>query len=473
VTATWDAESHELVVEGYSRNSGDFSANLRLVSEDDIGQFVSLPVRVQLSVTPTIQYSALLGESHDFRVLPVYAVCDGIRRLVGTIDLSIPISGRTSARYRRQNGNTVVFSCGGWDAYDDLQGSFSVCMAAKGCDLTLRTVRDETGDERFDVQLDDADFGPVSVGGLMSEPWCAEASAVDWAGVYTAECVLTNRVLGADGSMKVVDYAIEPLCTGPLTLSIRIPSTAARTGQAMVVGQLPNGRVLFGSVRLLNPDTGDVWAWCPIFLTDKLDSCGLCLDVVPNGTRWSAVTRQIVAGDVHSVPTWTHVESGLPELSPVCHYSALGSWYVTEDDFAKLLRGYYLYPTVGIRFLMEDASAEWKWLANLEADATNLWLSACMVGADLPSFEFNRATGRFRGSVVLDAETTANFAGVVLPGWTPDCGDCGVPGLSSGIVRPFLTGACWWLAERPYERQGNFYRARVTVGTAMRTDVAE
>lgn len=446
LSADWDADAGELTVSGVVREAGEHKVTLWLESEAD-GE-TTLPVSLTVSATPLSAYSDLLTEPHSYRALPV-AFNDGTAsRLVGSLDVAIPLSGRLSAKYRRHDGSTTAIAFKGWEGVD-ADGCVYARASAREVTVSIAAAADGT----FDISVTDPEFGELPVALQKRTPWSHEDPAAEWVGFYTVACPLEAVSSGPD----------TPLCSGGATLAWRLTAGAAASGSVSFAGTLPNGRRIGGSTYLFR---GESHAELPVFSATPTDCFGGCLDVRPGGRTVTTV----VNGSAETPPCWEHADRNAPELSALQRYSAHGSWIDPDTDWATVLHNHYL--KTSLPFSVE-LGGEWQKVADVSASSgSGLALTNVADTVAHAAFEFNPATGILSGTLAGNGETIS-YRGVVTPGWLAGC-DCGGEVDEETVVHPFGFGAWWKTGSVTYEDADGVERTRsAVVGEAVKIEVEQ
>ena len=425
VSATWDAESNALVVEGATADIGSYSASVRIDYTIGGEEKSSAPVSVSGNVTAMKDALPHLARAHIWSSLPVVAA--GASEIVGLLDLTIPVSGRISAKYKCMGpggGRTISFSMKGWS--DVSNGSADAC--GSNGDYELRISTDTS--ELFDIEITDPVAGEAAAFDQNLEPWSYESNAQKWNGSYTVDCP------------GIAHYGnTQPLCEGDAILFCRM--TSASRGSMTVVGCLPNGRDFTLSSRLFRDD-GENSAFLPLFSSFAGDTFSSGLRVTADGA--TAFSLQMVREDSGVTSVWRH--SGGSGDEYVSELAAYGSWYDPDHmDWAAMWNSYYGTDT--LQFSVGNYQVPLS--ATLDSISVKSG-GANPIGLVL---RFNKANGLVSGTFVADG-LSYSYRGVLIPGWAAGCQTCG--GGPGGIERPFAAGSCW-------REQGN-----VSVGAAISID---
>lgn len=363
VSAEWDGQNGTLTVSGMASKPGEYSATLRLAADGGDGAaVVSQPVRFAFSVPSIKDYAPQLLEPHDFRSLPV-VYCGGPcerARVVGSLDVSLPLSGRLSARYRREGGNTVSIPFAGWEGFD---ASAGVTASASSQGVTVGVTAALDGG--FDISIVDPDYGEMTVTAQRSAPWGYDDTAALWAGAYAISCPF--EASSADSA--------SPYCMGGVSVMARMSVGASSSGRMSFAGVLPNGHGFSGSTILVR---GDRRSSLPVFFASSSETFGGMFSIEGDGS--SKIT--VVTNDADVSVAWTHRERSAPELDTLQYYGAYGSWLDPESSLA-----------IGGVVLEGNAEA-------IPSEAT-----------------VNQSTGAFKGTFSENGQNAGAFAGVVTPGW--------------------------------------------------------
>ena len=443
LSAEWDADAGELTVSGVVRDAGTQKVTLWLESETT-GE-TTLPVCLNISARPLSAFSELLTVPHDYRSLPVICPTGNFGRVVGSLDMSVPLSGRMSAKYRRHNGSTVAIPFTGWDG-TNASGQISATAVSKGVSVTIATLTDNT----FDITLDDPEFGEMAVTAQKSVPWSYEDSAAAWAGIYTVACPYE----------ELVSAGKTPLCTGGASLICRLTSGAAASGRMNFAGTLPNGKSLSGSTLLYR--SGDA-AMLPVFYGTPLECFGGCFRIRPNGLRSTTVVN--VAEEMP--PFWEHIESGVEAFCTLQRYSGYGSWFDPTIDWTEKI-GFLYYKKTSLPFSV-SLDPEWLVAGSVSGTASNE-LSFVDSGLLSPAaMQLDTSCGRLVGSFTVDG-AAIQYGGVLTPGWIEGC-DCGGDATAGeSVIRPFAFGAWWHPTQVPYESGGIQHTKTAIIGEPVKIE---
>lgn len=453
ISLAFDRETGEVLIQGVAEETGSFSVTYRLLRLSDDGRVeCSAPVKVAYTVGDICEAVPALASARTWRGLPMTA--DGGVRLAGLLDLTVPSSGKTSAKFRTTGGICIVFSGSCWTSEDDDGVQEEIDALRKGWTLTVAA--------RADGTVDCSIVDPEGVGYSCKAPeipWAMQSAMPflsRWRGTYTVE-------MPADTAPN------SALCIGPATTSLRYTTDAAvKIGAVTYAGSMPNGRVYSGTAYL-QPSKADELL-LPLLATSSSDTLGAILRVRGDGASIATQTRQVILAEDATEPYWVHNEGALTTASYEVPLRAYGSYYVAEEWVARLLND---YGAKALALKFEAAgSAPFDWA--VYGNATTLELEGST--PDDLIFTFVPSSGTLRGgfsTMINGGLRTVSFRGVVLPGWATGCG-CGFDDGSAGegIVRPFVTAAAWWNERRRfYGEDGNERQRSVKVGCCLKTEL--
>lgn len=367
------------------------------------------------------------------RTVPDMMVVDEAgQRLMGILsNLTIQPTGRCTANYRCSAG-TVSLSSRGWAGYDAATGALTaqLTVAKKPYALAVTAQPDGT----VEAALADPDFADGLAVVAPATAWSRENPATAWVGAYTA-------------AFRPAEDGGEALANGAPVVTLELTSSAARTGKMRYAGFLPNGQSFSGS-SVLVADGVDA-AWLPIYYRTAKDFFTAVLRIQANGAT------KAVTCDAAVLPWWAHTEA-LPEAcSEVCYGDVVGSRIDARQDLLETVdpaaNGHDLVATGALEAIPVTIAAT---TAKLDPSA------AKAVGATL---SLNRKTGLLSGRFrMLDAAgktVTANYRGVLLPGWGDGCPTCGDV--------PWAMGAYWFVERLTGEVNGRPKTLNVKVGDTL------
>ena len=415
-------------VSGVPAKNGTWTAVYR-VSVSRGGQVVS-DSEIELSyMVRDIDFSGILPDSSaakTYRNVPI--VADG--RLAATLTLTVPPSGKASAKCRWADGSTARYASKSWSAYSTAESRLVADLeAADGvgslrCELASSNVA-------FSV------FGPsgakvAEAGPFAAEPWGADNPADAWEGQYNVQLPQTN----------IVDGTSSYRLSGAAYMALRMAGEGARrSGTMLYAGVLPNGRALSGYATLWKSggDPSAAIAFCA--------SSGDAAAPYSFSGAFSVTPRTAAQGWRWLVDAATAVEWSVPDA------------YGHEGEFL-VYGGYYDADEIAATFAVdfESDADTFAFIADTGAMAAGRHGAASgmepvaarmqdggpvLDGGDPNPQEatlgFSRTTGVVSGTLLLpfsNGGTAATYRGIALPGWQ-GCGEC-----TELPERPWALGSC-------------------------------
>ena len=369
-----------------------------------------------------------LAETRTYRNLPVVDEDECVR---GVLTLTVPASGRLSARYR-SGGASFSYRSSHWDSYVPLADQVSATLAGVGAADGLEmqvALRRTGGTVTFEDPLG---AGAVSVE-LPSSVWSRSAPADGWRGQYTVQLPQTNRV---------GETAFPTNLTGAGYIAMRMTNEVACSRGAMLyAGVLPNGQAVSGSSVLLADDA--FTAFLPIYRSDAsaaapfVFSGALALSAnaaAGEGDRWCvrAATRVVwETGGEH--PVDFEVYGG--------YYDSSGIYTAFQSDFRGEPENFYFHADTGTLVSGRYGHGAETTPVSAEVSADNT--VSLVAGDPNPqhvTLKFSLLTGVISGTLRIPfaggGETAVTYRGIALPGWQ-QCGEC-----TGFVTRPWATGSC-------------------------------
>ena len=463
MSGTYDAESRKLLITGVPTKAGAYIATYQVTADGVKGATVQVKIDV---ADPTVE-GADGSEAENPSVATTRTINDILvlnaaeERLAGLLTLTIPPSGRLSAKYRPVAGSSVALMCTNWSAYED-----------KAYKATLTGETDDEVDCALDVTA--KSDGSVEVLFRIGEAtlpcvvpkgrWSSESSAAAWRGYYTVSL-----------PFKESTDPVTALATGDAFATLRMTSDAAvNAGRMSYAGVLPNGRAFSGSAVVAQQ--GDA-VLLPILCISSSDVLSGVLSVNPSADYYRSVYPYT---DVY--PYWEHVESGI-STNAVDYgqkLDAFGCLYDPDADLVGCCVSTFQTHMLAFFALPEKMPAAIDGLAHGDADAWSTNNTAIKVfksngtcrmrppdvaaakeAPEALTYSFDRLNGLVSGTFNLffDGEPVpVTFRGVVLPGWgSASCTSCS-DGSSEAIKRPFVSGPCWFDDRYEYEALGGRVR---------------
>ena len=359
----------------------------------------------------------------NYRNIPV--IEDG--RMAATLTLSVPASGRLSAKCRTADGACVRYSAESWSEFNEAESRLSAVLSASdgsgAVEVALSsgsvsaTIRDEAGSVVAEV-------GPFS-----SEPWSAANPADAWAGQYNVQLPQTNAVDGASAGRL----------SGAAYMAMRLVSESAKkNGTMLYAGVLPNGRAVSGYSTLWKSGSSALVAFCCAD-GDSVSPYAFsgAFSVTPpalSSSRWlveSACAAEWSSADVYGHTGVFAVYGGYYDADEIKRAFELDF----ENDAARFAFAADTACVVSGRY--GEAIATAPVAAEMGDDGPSI--SQTAENPQFVSLSFSPATGVVHGTLRLpfaDEYVAVVYRGISLPGWQ-SCEEC-----TMLPERPWALGAC-------------------------------
>lgn len=494
----FDKNAMELVISGVPDKAGQTTATFRVFNGDVAGMVTAVTVDVVDPVTSGAgergdqPLNPAVANSRTFADMPVYD--NSTNRLAGVLTLTLPRTGRASAKYRTPAGD-VSLSAENWngicDEGDDVGALSVVLTGSLGTNAyELAVVAKPDGSVTLD--LDDPlcpDGVTVETSGTM---WGSTDPATDFKGYYTVSLPQIAKARAGTVFAKGDGYVT-------LTMNNTLDINAGKMAYA---GILPNGKPFSGSARLYArasdaADRAELGYWpyavLPILVPGESDSLAGELRLTPGaydktaldltddynycGGRcyYKEIRRSVRLSDKCAL-TWRHVENG-GVAACEAGLDAFGTYYNSAEDFANCCNS--ALGTTKLKFfslggfndlpdevrdelgkgLADGVANEAKTIANVnvtyaKATKTAKTKTNSIASANTKnlSLTFTLSTGVVSGTFKLPfkrgdseaTEVTLTYRGIVMPGWgSQECGACGAGGEEASL-RPFISGVAWF-----------------------------
>ena len=475
VSWSFDKANKRLVLSGAPTKAGVYTAVFRASTGMKTGLTVAAtvvvldPVVIGGGIDGSLPLNASVAKTRTFADVPVFDTTTN--RLAGVFTLTLPRTGRASAKYRSVDSGTFSLSSAAWDSID-AAGTFTAVLTGKtaaGLPSTM-TVRALAGGE---VEVDFADpaapthdFSVLMPGVL----WSKSKPATDFKGYYTVSLPVLASVVSGD------PLNCGAFGSGYATLKMNT-AAAINAGKFTYAGVLPDGRAFSGSAVATPRDwtklpSGSFWARAlvPVVSAGAADSLAGAFQVSPGAwdpTATSMVTdgkcsgrcyyktiRRSVAPAKEALFFWRHQEKAADACYEV-RLDAYGTYYVSTDDFVSCCKT--TFQDEPLRFFVQDEGDgdSGNWPTNGAPTVTVTYTKKTQTNAIKVasnkrglSLSFTPATGIVSGSFSLGGEKMT-YKGVVLPGWgSSECTACGYGTDNTGGVEaqlcPFISGAAWF-----------------------------
>ena len=457
VKAAYDKTEGVLEFSGTPNRAGTFTAvyqavatigGVALAGEVFVATFTIRDIVEEFPVFGGTGASA--AKARTFR--DVYLVEDQTKRVTGLVTLTIPASGKLSAKYACSEG-TISFSCTGWDTWNQEEGTLWALLTSRSpkyADYWMYVTQHADG--KVEVEVHDSRFPTVYLVRTLTEGdlWSSADNAHDWRGTYTLAMPVLAYKPASD-----YDIAYKAAAAGVPTFSLKmVTRSAINAGRFIWSGYLPNGKAISGSA-VLNREDG-VNCVLPIFFRNSSELFASLVTVEGgHADAYESDDPSVKAGGPHkfglraitaagnALNWWEHTDTRSSDLSFAWTYDAYGSFFVEGESFSDCLVASGVSDEVDFTTNLGELPDSEVYGAAGGAEPVAMKVSGQDFAFDSGSVKLavNRRTGMVSGKVALPfeaGEVKANFRGVALPGWT----GCGCH--DEGIDLPLVMGACWF-----------------------------
>lgn len=423
--------------------AGTFTAVYQVFQDGVPGGTVQVVITVDDPATPAdAQTPAVNPYLAATRTIPDIVVLEG-DEFAGLLTVTIPRTGRLSAKFRPVEGEAVSLLCDAWSDYK--AGTYEASLLSSLGEYLYQL--EISVDAKGGVDLDFRRY-PLGEGlpvefdcRVPAADWSAAHPATKWKGYYTVSLPFKNDIA-----------PVTALACGNGYVTMRMTDdVAVNGGQMTYAGILPNGKAFSGKA-VLNESTGG-FALLPVISVSTSDTIAGVFSVNPAANLYRAVYP---CEDVY--PFWKH-RGEAPDGGDGYEQKLdiFGCLYDETKDLVACCEK--TFQTTTLEFFanadkMVDGpfgfgSAQ-PWDPN-----SNAWITVSKTGLQLnpgapagTAFYFNRSTGLVYGTLNIDfvggATAQAVFKGVVLPGWgAASCTHCG-DGSEEAVKNPFISGGCWF-----------------------------
>ena len=473
INVSVDTQRNVMTIEGIPTSEGTFCMNYTLNVQKGGKKTPCAKIVLQMEVVDPTQVGtgkdgAALNDSCEklrtFEDLMIFANDDELgednaKRLLGTLRLTLPVTGKASAKFLCESG-TVSFAAKSWDKIDLEDGSLKTTLVGTTKifkDWMLEVAADQDGGVRLWMSSPSATYNSLYFG---KEAWSKTHPATDYSGYYT----VTLAPATDDAGVPIVTgtgKAYAPVGSGYVTLKLeKMSSLQANSGTVIWAGKLPNGTSISGSGILAEMSEEAVWLPMVNFSTKDKFAGVVELErgaaaAEPGAACWESVSTP--TWDAATVRTWWRHTEAVPKTDKnefTVRYEPYGGIYSKYDlncCCEMMGAGSTMSLTIDV-----PASFVSDYYGKFEAvDSIDVKISSqsdirvdSMGGRNNITLSHNRSTGIVSGRFDLhytDAKTLTNkklmaeYAGVIQLG----CGDkCGC-----GISLPFVKGF-WCVTDR-------------------------
>ena len=516
-----------LCFSGYPTKAGTYTAYYQVVENRGTKKkpknYGGLPVKVVFKVydpvtagtsaDPAIAAIAnpSVASTRTLNDLMVFGPYAETNRLAGKLKLSIPRSGKVSAKYVC-NGGTISFSAKGWEPKDPYAGEVSGELTAtltatkKAWTNYTLTVTAETNGAVTASIADPYYEGTELEAWSDGKVWNSKHTAKPWKGQYTVSLMPAGTWVDVDGGalMQLPGMICEPVDglaprgAGYLTFKMT-SSSAYNAGKMTWGGKLPDGTSVSGTTVLTeelateedaeDPEWEPTYAFLPVFTrfstkvsksVTTYDRLSLIARIVRDG---ATCPRAVMPAESLARGEWVHQVTKPAAAAEALNFSmdifALGSFY----DPKKSLKTCCEEHSVSANQKLYLETLGWKsypgyfWPVDIDPLAITVSYTSrdvskhtVKINAGQPNprkvtLSLKRSTGVVSGSFKLpyrDAEgdvhtASAKWYGVLLMGWCKEC-DCGevppeIEPEEGNFYLPFVNGGYFFSDTVPYSAE--------------------
>ena len=481
---------------GKPTKAGSYTAYYRACATRGKSLVKGLPVKVSFRVVdPTTVKSSDKTFGHlanaavkTSRTLSSLMVLSGgdPSRLAGTLDVTIPRTGKVSAKYVC-NGGTVSFSAKNWDAknFADSDGTLSATLTPSKSGYGLVVKAFPSG--RVEAAVTDKSFKDQELTAKsLGKSWSAKA----WVGIYNGALVPagTPYYVGNGAYDTFSGEIVQPANAefaapvGYGYVSLKLTAKAASTGKMTWAGMLPNGQPISGSATLSKGANKWVgrsgYAYLPVFRKLSSDRISLVAEIKSGAASDANGGNRFLLGcpdlsPVLPLGSWTHKGDGETGYSMDIHM--MGGYYNESKSLKECCKESAMNPT---SMKLQVEVPEKAGYDRYDGRGKSKAIAAQTIKVDKNSISVKNATNRFKLSIdrstgILSGSLRVNYVaggktsyvdatwnGILLTGWSAEC-DC-----SEGeeVQMPFICGAFSFDDTVPYKDGGSTKKAEVLSG---------
>ena len=433
---TYDAAAQGMAVSGIPTKAGSFE----VVYQVKDGANAGLAQRIAFTVTDPTKGTeetpaanpAVAGKARSFKDLMV--INEAAKRLKGTLTLTVPSTGKVSAKFVCAEGN-ISLSTKSWSAFDEASGMLTAELVAKGgWKLTVQAEADKSISYML---VKDEEI--VGEGGTDGKVWDKTNQATDWVGYYT---VLLPQATADEKTEGVAPK-------GAAYLTLKMDASAAKTGTMTWAGLLPNGTAVSGKGVLT---AMDAVAGMPFFVKKSTTDVFSGVAVIAAKAFGQESKRHCVDVCEEAIPEWTHTEKTAPDANYTITFGLTGAYYDSNKDslFACCWDGDMGMTRVR-PFMVDGVKMN---------DVTIKPASIALVNTTTASnpnkvtLKLNDKTGVITGTFKSSDGVSCKFGGVLLLGNFVDDGEAGCTICGDGsetiTLQPFAGGSYYYSQKQTF-----------------------
>ena len=367
-------------------------------------------------------------------------------RLLGTLQLTIPRTGKVSGKYASRNG-TVSLSAKAWSSGSNpVTGSLNAKLTnSKGYALDLTVA----ANGNLKMALTDPNEKKLRlVGESNGKVWGKNKYyATAWKGYYTLTLPVAEIISeGCEG--------LAPTGNGYLTLKMNT-SSAWNAGKVTWAGMLANGTTLSGSAVLT--ENGSV-ACLPVFKKMSKDVFSSIVQINKNALADKTKNRRAVFNAEGFSTFWDHTESATKDACYSLKLGVYGGIFDKDEKMDSCCKEFELTNVLWLKPSVDEYLSSDKYgvpgeVKPVQFKVEGQKMSLVTKSSENPqkiTLSFAKSTGVVSGSFKIpytkpDGKSTtvsATYKGVVLTGWGEGCG-CGDVSPET-VFLPFVNGAFYF-----------------------------
>ena len=472
----WTFADGKLTLSGTPAKGGDYSAVFRAWDGEREGLTGTILFKI---FDPTVDnvdyYTANHAVEKARTVQDIIVVEEGVFR--GLLTVTVPKSGRLSAKFSPVNGDAISLFSQTWDDFDEKTGTLTATLDAVAGDysLTVDACANGTFGLVFKEGGDELDLI------LPAGDWSQEKNgAARWVGQYNVSLPQSNDCV----------VAVKPFASGAGYVILKMDETAAKSARMTYAGLLPNGKSFSGTGTLVpfaKTEFGFNAALLPFVNKSSADELSGIFSIKPDAAENYKTVRRSVFCLGDTLLWWRHIEP-CADASYETALDAFGGIYDQDEDISvccsTIFEGKTPYFFAQQELLAYDGSPcfgretalRWSVFTDFYTlvsrsvrvyrnDAGNNKIKLYYPEDALSIYglvlTFDRTTGLVYGSFEQDfgqnptsvsSSATVTFRGVVMPGWGTSCAEgCRI---DDAAKRPFISGPCWFSDVFSYKAAG-------------------
>ena len=398
--------------------------------------------------------------------------------MIGKLTVTIPPTGRISARYQSENG-TISLAAKNWSKVDS-SGTLTaeaVGTTAKTTGYTLTVTALANGGVTYsfyDPTWPESDEIHI-VQGMTG--WSRTNPATRWQGYYTVSLPQRDAANREDVLAKGDGY---------LTLKMNT-ATLINSGKMTYAGILPSGKAISGTATLAAIDGVAI---LPVYMSSSTDFASGVLSILPDAAKNHTSVRRSVYpyeftpyGEISML--WINKEGAAAGKAYESRLGVYGGYYspdealdlCCEETFETTDLTFFAIPS-GLVSPADGTAAFWSTAdTGVSVGVGNTIKLITAQNAQRLTFSFNKSTGIVSGSFNLGylggGSARATYKAVVMPGWgSASCVVCN-PGTEETRERPFISGAAWFSDKLQYKAGNRTRSLNVKLGCPVSVGLEE